>query len=297
MTEFVLRSGNTTLHCVVEESPVQILSRPLLCGAELKRTITRRVGVSAEEREDLEASVSAGLGLKTIASFESAIKATTSNTYTFEESVEVTDEVTYKAPPNGRYDIELYQMKQIFSFTYTDLIAGIWKRTREQTVTKMLERWIDRSKRYSEDPACTGVQPDAQDAKPPDGQVMVVVAGGKYVLFSDYTREGETVTLNSLDVQVGIPSGDIDAGMIELPADVLPAHARFFADVSTPTASLSMVRLLDPQVTPRHFVVDVKRRPEFWTDVVDIKKPKSLLDVGGAQIERKLLGAKKVFLG
>jgi hypothetical protein len=218
-TFVIVQDGRATLSCTIEDRWDEILLRPLACGQKFKREITRKVGVTREDREQLEASVKSSLGLEGLARLESHITATTGQTITFEEVTEVKDTMEVEAPKCGRYTLLVYQGSQLLHFEYND--PGWFHTTRwTLTVQKWLERFADESTRVVNDPKC------GCDPTPDAGghvQLAVIAVDRRFGMLTTSTLGPQG--LNLLDLGATVPP----KGTASIPLASIPRHLRFLA--------------------------------------------------------------------
>lgn len=242
MATFTIPLRNKQLSISVDENQIELISRPIRCGQKFEREITRRIGVKKEHREDLEANVGASLGIKDIAQLESSIKSSVGQTFTFEEATEIKDKITVEAPPHGRLNLLIYQVKQTFYFECTENWLGIFRKTWTLTIEKWLERYIDQTTRVEYDPAC-GEEPKDKDIerKQPNGTIVILLEGNKYAFLTEYVQDGNQVHIPSLGLTTDASIEKILSGSAQVKAEVLPPYARFLANATTPQINISFM--------------------------------------------------------
>jgi hypothetical protein len=79
----------------------------LSCGIKHSRKLTRRVGVSVSERDDIEGTVKTSFGLKGIAELKSELKSKIGHEIQWDKSEEIEEAFEWQAPECGRRTISL----------------------------------------------------------------------------------------------------------------------------------------------------------------------------------------------
>lgn len=217
------------LKCNVQTNWEEILSLVLRCGTKQKREVTRRSGVRREHRENLETNLKGSLGLKGLATFESAIHASTSEAITFEEIREVKDTFVFEAPKRGRRTVLTYQQKQVFHFEFED---DRWYHKNRWTlrVEKWLERYHDDSKVIDYDPQCGGKQVTTGDI---DGNLVFVPTKGNLSMSLDYQAKGNEVSFPALKALVSDSVDNLPHATGQIPGELLSPHLIFLSDQKT----------------------------------------------------------------
>jgi len=115
-----LHRGRAVLSGTVLERWEERLSRSLSCGIKHSRKLTRRVGVSVSERDDIEGTVKTSFGLKGIAELKSELKSKIGHEIQWDKSEEIEEAFEWQAPECGRRTISLYQLQRVYRLSFED---------------------------------------------------------------------------------------------------------------------------------------------------------------------------------
>ena len=135
----------------------------LRCGAKREIKLVKRSGIEKTERESFESTVGGSIGVKGIASIESALKTQVGEEIKFQIGTEVHDTFTFDSPARGGKIVRLYQKARRIHVKHDD--QRYWHRAyNDFTVTQWLETIYDGSEAWDRDSQC-----DGSDPKPPRG--------------------------------------------------------------------------------------------------------------------------------
>jgi hypothetical protein len=104
------------VRCTVTERWKNIVACTVRCGNKRSKTITRKIGLSKEDKSLFEDAVEAELGIPQIAKLKSKMSQALSSTVKLELGVEEKDEIEFAAEPCDEKEIVLYQQIRDYRF-------------------------------------------------------------------------------------------------------------------------------------------------------------------------------------
>jgi hypothetical protein len=196
--EVFFHNGKARLSCTIVERWEEEISRSIRCGAELKRTLTQREGITSIDREDLEANVTGSLGLKGLAEFKSEIRGKTGRELRLEVTQERSETFTIRAPDCGRFTALTYQLQRVYQLCYQD--KRLWHRDSwTKTITEWTKRVHDASSRAKHDPACDCKEEEMRDVDTQGTQGTLYLALGHISMLVGYESRADSVYFPDLN--------------------------------------------------------------------------------------------------
>lgn len=141
------------IYCVVYEKWINILTSGAKCGASEVYKVTRTLGVSESETEELSSAIKGSIGIEGVASLQSKIASMTKRTIAWNSSETIEQEFSFTAPKCAHYIASRYQLVREYEIKYED---DRWFRNQgwEMTVSERLNRFHDGSQIIENDPDC-----------------------------------------------------------------------------------------------------------------------------------------------
>jgi gas vesicle protein len=252
-----LHRGKATLCCTITERWEERFARVLKCGNSRKAVLSRKCGITLEERENLEATVKGSIGLKGIAELKSEMAGKTETKIEFNESTETKEEFTFSAPRCGRLDLTSYQLRRIYHLEYDD--RRVWHR---DTWTRNFGEWIDRiyddSQRYPYDPDCQ-CQPAKKEPKV-DGKLSLIFSDKLAMNTGFYRTSGH---LHFPELEISLSQENLDhiaqGHSLKIRSDLLPAYLLFLAGIASRSVTM---HLADPETVQSVWRVHKRKAPK-----------------------------------
>jgi hypothetical protein len=219
-----LHEGKATLSCIITERWHRIVERSVKCGAGFSRKLTSRLGIERTEKEELEGVVKGSLGLTSIASFESTIRASTGLDTRLEYTSELEESFDFKAPQCGLRTIDLYQLQRLYYLEFED--TRVFRR---ENWNKEFLCWVDRihdggsSVEWIPECGCEKRTPP-QDA---DGKFYINL--GKVSFLSSFEEREGYVHIPGAKARVSAGISKTKASTVNLQRRMVPEHLLFLA--------------------------------------------------------------------
>jgi gas vesicle protein len=227
-----INNGRAQLTCSVTEEWISKKAWSISCGEKHRYVLKKRLGVSATERQELEATITGSLKLIGISELKSQIKSKLGLEFRIEESVEEEDEFTFEAPKCGRLDHRVYQLKRVYRFSSRDKRSWIERLPhpwRKNDFTQTIEEWVDdiygAPIPTDPDPAC-GCKDSRSEI---DGLVTLFL--GKISTVVGYKRTEQGLNIPSLNFSANVSGiGELLHSDFVFERNVIPPYLLFLAD-------------------------------------------------------------------
>lgn len=218
-----LNGGNTVLDITILGFWEQILACYLVCGDERSRKLTRRVGISTREKNDLEGTITGSLGIKGFASLESQIRSSSGFEIQFDRTEELEDKFTFTAPKCGSKNVFLFQYKSIIEINYLD---NRWLKKNKGTIKA--EYWFDKiydgSYAEFEIPEC-----GCKSNSPYNDNKTVIINIGKISMLADYYIEGKYIVIPELGQRIESSENHLNGFKLLIRRENIPSYLLFLA--------------------------------------------------------------------
>lgn len=231
----------------------------LKCGNRRKAVLTRRCGITREQRENLEATVKGSIGLKGIAELKSEIAGKSGIRIEFDESTETSEKFVFSAPACGRLDLTSYQLQKVYRLQYDD--RRLWHKDHwTRNILEWVDQLYDDSRKYNYDPDCRCPRKKESEM---DGKIVLEIED-KLAMNTPFSRTEGEFRLSELDLSLS--EGQFNRmlrGDFEVNSDLLPPHLLFLAGIEGETVSVRIA----PGVPHRTFAdgfdeLGGRRQPE-----------------------------------
>lgn len=250
------KGGKARLEWTVSEYWDRILSETIRCGAKGRFRQTRRVGITETQKRELEASLSASLGLGDLGPLKSKIQAKASIEVSWNVIEETERTTEFTAPKCGNYGALQYQKMREFDFHYQD-DRWLHKDSWQYRLTEHTCEIHDDSKTCEPDPNC-GCRPDETNPRDYDGLLHAdfgavsalagyrTTPGGLDVSMfgKDFQFEG----VDSLSFNRAIELGRIHPSLVFLGNLQLPRYVARFSPYIEPAIIESEPRLIIKEI-------------------------------------------------
>ncbi len=227
-----LDNGKAEIMCEVIEEWISRKAWSISCGEKHRYVLKKHLGVSAAERQELEATISGSGKLFGISELKSQIKSKLGLEFRIEETIEEEDEFTFEAPKCGRLDHRVYQLRRLYKFTHRDMRSWIERLPhpwRKNDFVQTIEEWVDdvygAPIPTDPDPACNCKDPRSEI----DGLVTLFL--GKISTVVGYKETGQTLEIPGIRFSADVSSvGDILNTDFVFERNVIPPYLLFLAD-------------------------------------------------------------------
>jgi hypothetical protein len=224
------------------------------CGTKHSTKLTRRLGISAKERDAIEGTLKTSFGLKGIAELKSELKSKISHEIGWDKSEEIEEEFEWEAPKCGRETIALYQLQRVYKLSFED--TRFWhKDAWTRTVVEWLERIADQSKRVENDPDCgCSRQPKV------GGDGLVNLSLGKISMVVPFTQHGNHIEFSTL--KLSVRARDVEQlfeKTYTIDRRCVPDYLLFLAGAKAKTFEGQFARYVEP--TPQEVFHESEQQP------------------------------------
>ena len=212
------------LQISISEAWKTILSRTIRCGKQHSISVTRRRGISSEDKSKLEGLVESSIGVKAIANLKAKIQTSLEASVKLEEMVEQTETYTTAAGECDESQILLAQKIRIYDFQFEDTRLFRRKSAAFDVIEYIDEIW-DRGQVTRNHPDCSCPGP-----KPQLNYYVDIQVGQKISSTEGVIEDASGHTMPKLGVT--FPDG-LDAGMtFRLPTSHIDPFWKFLTDTS-----------------------------------------------------------------
>jgi hypothetical protein len=251
-----LFDGRATLSCTVSERWDDLMVKTIKCGDTFKRSLSRRIGVSKAEKDDLESVVKGSLGVSGLASLESGISSKRGVETRFEVVDEVQEEVSFAAPECGIRIIRLQQLQRMFRMTFRDSRA--FKKDWQKAFSERVDRVHDGGSVDKPHPDC-GCEPKTRD--PSDGTFIVDM--GRLTLRAAFHERDGFLYFPDLGARIPSYAARLEYVTVGLKPGMVPRHLLFLAAL---TDEYVVTRFV-PENVPAHVGQVVMATSESEADI------------------------------
>jgi len=131
-----IRDVKGKLSCTMTEEWIGRKDWSFGCGEKRKYTLTKILGTSVTDRQDLESTISSSLNLSGISELKSEIKAKLGREVRIDETTQEEETFEFESPKCGRVDYTLYQLRRGFEFVYQDKRTWILRLFNDRSFSK-----------------------------------------------------------------------------------------------------------------------------------------------------------------
>ncbi len=242
-TIFIGPDHGRSLQCTITEDWKTILSRTIRCGKTHTISVTRRQGISREDKAKLDGIVESKIGISAIGQLKAKIQASLSTTVKFEEMVEQTESYETTAGECDELQLLLAQKIRTYAIKYEDTRLFHRKYHTFDIVEYIDEIW-DRGQVLRNHPDCS-----CPGEKPEPRYLIDLLVGPKITNTECVFAERDYYLLPKLGVSF---TGDLEVGMtFVIPASQMPPYWSFMTDVlqgDNIDCKISDIRALDNEL-------------------------------------------------
>jgi DNA-directed RNA polymerase specialized sigma24 family protein len=145
--------GGKWLRCSIHEEWKTVLSRTIRCGKKHSISVTRRRGISREDKSKLAGLVEASIGIKGFAKLKSKLESTVTDTIHLEEMIEKTENFETAAGACDENQLSLAQKLRTYKFQFKKQGLFFCKQGEFEVVEFVDEIW-DRGTMTRNHPEC-----------------------------------------------------------------------------------------------------------------------------------------------